>query len=424
MIMWKQLVKIIWTQRWSNSWIFAELLIVAGALWIIADELLVEHYVYNQPLGYDIENTWRLKLGNLSRQAPEYVSEEQYDSSGAEDLLKLMEQIRLNPEVEEVCATYYSCPYSNGDSWTSIVAIGVDTATVGEQSCQIRRVTPEYFTVFRVKDKHGNAITPQLNRSEPSLVISEQLETLFFGLKEGKGQYARYSKRDDNTRIAAVSEPIRYSDYSVSDPCFFLVMTGSNFQEYVNNIYGASKAELCIRMKQHKSLDEMNRFLESMGERLIVNNLYVSSAKSFEERRSEFIKDELDQIKIKTSLISFMLINVFFGIIGTFWLRTQYRKGEIGLRMALGSDRKGIFCFMNEEGLLLLAFTVPVVLFLVTNLIVIDEIEQVRMSLSFWRLLAVTGGTYLLLAGMICLGIWFPARKAANLPPAEALHYE
>ena len=35
--------------------------------------------------------------------------------------------------------------------------------------------------------------------------------------------------------------------------------------------------------------------------------------------------------------MAFMLVNVFFGIIGTFWLRAQNRRGEIGLRMALGA---------------------------------------------------------------------------------------
>ena len=40
------------------------------------------------------------------------------------------------------------------------------------------------------------------------------------------------------------------------------------------------------------------------------------------------------------------------------------------------------------------------------------------------RFLVTFGLTYLLMAAMICIGIWFPVRKAVRLAPAEALHYE
>ncbi|MFA5650753.1 MAG: ABC transporter permease, partial [Proteiniphilum sp.] len=40
------------------------------------------------------------------------------------------------------------------------------------------------------------------------------------------------------------------------------------------------------------------------------------------------------------------------------------------------------------------------------------------------RYLIGFGITYLLLAGMIILGIWLPARKAVKVPPAEALRDE
>ena len=36
---------------------------------------------------------------------------------------------------------------------------------------------------------------------------------------------------------------------------------------------------------------------------------------------------------------------------------------------------------------------------------------------GIWRLL-------LLMGVMICIGVWFPVRKAVRLAPAEALHYE
>ena len=117
----KQIIKMLWFQKRSNGWIFIELLLVFGALVTILDALLVDAYTYFSPLGYNIENTYQLKLAKLNNKAPGYVPDSLASLSETESLLKLMENIRQNPEVEEVCATFFSCPYSFGNSWTSIV---------------------------------------------------------------------------------------------------------------------------------------------------------------------------------------------------------------------------------------------------------------------------------------------------------------
>lgn len=422
--MFKQILKTIWKQRRSNGWIFAEILVVTGVLWFMADALLVDYRVYNQPLGYDIENCWQLKLNSLSSDANNFVTEEMRTTTEAEDLTALMEQIRREPLVDGVCATFFSCPYSFGNSWNSLEPVDGDTATARTMSYHVRRVTPEYFDVFRVLDKRGNPISPQLPPREDCLVISEDLETRFFGKgADAKGKRVRYNENIDSNPIVAVSQPIRDSDFAISEPCFFQVLASSMYTENVKQ-FNARSAELCIRMKREMTQEEMYTFLESMGERLTVNNLYVFGATALSQQRMNQIEGQVNQAQIQISLMAFMLINVFFGIIGTFWLRTQYRRGEIGLRVALGSSKQGIYSYMNEEGFCLLALTLPVLLVFTLNMIFFDVIESVRIPITLWRIFSVSIGSYLLMAGMISLGIWIPARKAASLPPAEALRYE
>ena len=80
-----------------------------------------------------------------------------------------------------------------------------------------------------------------------------------------------------------------------------------------------------------------------------------------------------------------MLVNVFFGIVGTFWLRTQYRRGEMGLRSALGASRGTLKCFLNVEGLFLLIFTIPVVLVFIFNMLYFDLPDTDRLAYTWWR---------------------------------------
>ena len=151
-------------------------------------------------------------------------------------------------------------------------------------------------------------------------------------------------------------------------------------------------------MRNGFRMEDMDSFLEKMGERLSVNNLYVSSVIPLEEQRPVILKSSIDNLKKKIALVGFMLVNVFFGIVGTFWLRTQYRRGEMGLRSALGASRGTLKCFLNVEGLFLLIFTIPVVLVFIFNMLYFDlsghrpiGLHLVAFSCHFRKQLPVAG---------------------------------
>lgn len=63
----KHILSIIWNQRRSNGWIFAELLVVAGVFWLMVDMFYVDTRTYYSPLGFDITNVWRFKLSEQER---------------------------------------------------------------------------------------------------------------------------------------------------------------------------------------------------------------------------------------------------------------------------------------------------------------------------------------------------------------------
>ncbi|MCC8153723.1 MAG: hypothetical protein LIP01_05595 [Tannerellaceae bacterium] len=184
----KQIFKIIWAQRRNNGWIFAELLIVTGVLWIMLDGIFTKMRIYQSPLGYDIENVYYLHLSNLNPNSSAYVPEEERISTEGEDLLHLIQRIRNNPEVEDVCISYYSAPYSWGDSWTSLYPVDGDTTISHGQGFQSRRVSPEFFNVFRIKDKKGNLILSEnIPQTGTQIIISADMEELFFTARKEKG---------------------------------------------------------------------------------------------------------------------------------------------------------------------------------------------------------------------------------------------
>lgn len=416
--MFKHILKQIWKNKKANAWIFAELVLVTAILWQITDTTYVDTKTYYSPLGYDIENVWFFMLENLNEHAPGYVKE----TDGGDDLIRLREQIIQHPMVESACFAFYSSPYSFGNSNTSLYPIDGDTVVASQKFFQVRRVTPEYFDVFRIKDTEGKTITDQLADFDKPLVISEDMERLFFPNEKGKGKKVTQN-RTEELPIVAVCNAIREDDYQKSEPCFYQCLKDNHLKSFAE-MFGNTSIELSVRMKKPFTQEEMNSLLSEMGDRLTVNNLYVYSAKEIKKQRKELISWKQDDDKKQKAIITFVLINVFFGIVGTFWLRTQARKEEIGLRSALGSNKQGIRYYLYGEGLCLLVLTIPFTLLYIVNLLYFDVPDTYRVPYSAVRFLITLGGTYLLIGSMILFGIYLPARKAAQMQPAEALKHE
>lgn len=420
----KHLWKIIWNQRRSNGWIFAELLMVVAVLWVMMDSLLVDIYTYYTPLGINTENVYKVNLGKMSPYVPKYVPDSLKATSDGEDLLRLVENLRQSPKVDEACLGHAACPYTWNSSYSSLIQAEADTSM---KAGLYRRftVTASYFDVFRMKDKAGQNLRQTAEQSGGDIVITADMEEQFFKGQPGKRRHVKWGATDtEEMVVAAVSTPIRDNEYVKSEPCFYMLMpTDQDIAKTASQVM-AQNMTCLIRMKDGFRAEEMEPLLQEMSDRLTVNNLYVSSVTPLSELRTMMLKSRQDNMKKKIALVGFMLVNVFFGIVGTFWLRTQYRRGEMGLRMALGSSRSRLRRFMNTEGLALLAFTIPLILIFVANVLYFDLPDTARLPFTWWRFLAALSGAVGLLAGMILVGIWFPARQIAKMNPADALHYE
>ena len=331
----KHILKIIWNQRRSNGWIFAELAVVAAVLWMMIDTFWVDYRTYHAPLGFDIGNVWRFKLSDLDAKAPGYVPDSLYHSSDPEDLTRLMTQIRQNPEVEDVCVTFYSCPYSNGNSWREVKPVDGDTIYAAHmESFQMRNVTPEYFRLFRIRTVDGEPVYDKVAGRHNVIVITpEMAEGFYHGAPNIVGRRVYHGGHDLSSEIAAVSTSIRTNEYERPEASYFQCLEGETYNSTVSS-FGASSAEFCVRMKRPYTQNEMNLFLDGMGERLKVNNLYVYGITPISSFREQQLSQKEREANNKISLMVFMLVNVFFGIIGTFWLRMQNRKGEIGLTVS------------------------------------------------------------------------------------------
>ena len=165
-----------------------------------------------------------------------------------------------------------------------------------------------------------------------------------------------------------------------------------------------------------------DQFAQRMREHLVFGNIYLDELVPMQSYRKSYIKESMDQLQIGSAIAFFFLVNIFLGVLGTFWFRTRQRKSELGLRVALGSNRMQLLTLFIGEGIVLLTITFVPAIILCFNICYAELIDVYLMPFDGLRFATGLGITYSLLAIMIVLGIWIPAQQAIKVSPTEALH--
>lgn len=418
----RHLFTLIWNQRRQNGWLYAELLLVLIGMWMIADHFVVQFYSYSRPLGYQIDRCWRLGFDHYAPGAPEYVSDTARWVGDGEGVYRILNRLRRTPEVEEACVAFWSSPYSPGNSWSSLMPCDGDTAVFRNRTFHRYQVSKEYYTVFRVRGINGEDLS-QLPAGKGYIITPEMAEDFWAGAPAVGKEVCGSPGDTERVKVQAVTHPIRENDFVKPSPAFFYTSGEKECIQYIDYV-SAGKAEVSFRLKKDMTQEEMNAFLLRLGDQLTEGNLYVSSAESWSNYRDQRLKDSWQLLGIRVLLALFILLNVFFGVTGTFWLRIQQRRAETGLRMALGSTRGQVGGWLVAEGWLLLTAVLPLTAVFILHAWYLELPDLYNLPFTGWRLLIGLGGSFLLMGLMIALGTWMPARRAMQLPPAEALHYE
>jgi putative ABC transport system permease protein len=189
-----------------------------------------------------------------------------------------------------------------------------------------------------------------------------------------------------------------------------------------------SRMDICIlaRPGSYKEAGFEERFKQEMKQKLAIGNYFFVNLTPVSDLKAAMMEryGVNESIQYHTAFAIFFLLNIFLGIIGTFWLRIEKRKGEIGIRIALGAARRGVLRQMLSESFLLLTIAAIPALLICLNIVVAGLMPDKDFDLTKVRFAIDTAATFALLAIVIASATWYPARRAAAIPPADALHYE
>ena len=399
----------------SNLWVVTELLVVSVVMWYVVDYIYVQVSIYKEPKGFDVSNCYLLSMGQLTDKSPDFIAN---DTLISEEISEIIDRLSHRPEIEAVSLSQNSFPYNGSNSSTEVAY-----DTLRSTGYVVRRyITPDFLRVFRYQGTRGE--TPEqlaAMMTKENFLASDNLFERKYGVRltslVGKS-FHLFGDTTQTYQLAASLKPVRYMDYQQARTSYSMVywLSPKDFD---------TSLELCVRVKEGQDVDFISRLKADSEKQLRVGNVFIADVRSFVDIRRNFQQLWNNELRNYLFGMGFLLLNIFLGLLGIFWFRTQQRRSEIALRKALGGTGRTIFGRLLMEGILLLIVaTVPAII-VDWNLAYVEMNSWMNgTTLETGRFLIIVAITFVLILLMIIIGIGIPAYKAMKIQPAEALHEE
>jgi putative ABC transport system permease protein len=411
----KSILKRIWVQRRGNTWMFSELLIVFVLLWYATDFLFVYAKSAFEPKGYNTEHVYHIAISANPNLIPKTSNEDSLNTLWVKPYNELIRRIKSYPGVEAVCYYFGTESYSEGTMFQCYVS--KDTAHVVQAN--IFYVSPDYYNVFKIDMVKGRFTNWNMNEQpQPAVLTTDFADSLFRGKSEIGNSFSDYYEPDKHYKVVGIAQKSKQDEYNRYDKFIYVPI-----EEYMIH---ANIPSTAVRVRAEADHHFAETFMNKMRKRLQVGPYYLFNIESYDESKQIYdaSKGTSNYIKSGSALILFFIINIFLGVMGTFWFRTQSRSSEIGLRMALGSSKRELRRLTISEGIILLNLAAIPAIIICINIGHADFTFNKLMDFTVLRFFICTLITYVLMIVMVVLGVWYPSKVASNILPVDALRNE
>src|SRR5215471_17907919 len=340
---------------------------------------------------------------------------------------RIEDEFKALPGVKSVGLALYST--LEGNNWGESVYVEGRPAPGPEDhnGSSWDRVTPQFFQTVGQPVVRGRGFTDQdTATSQMVAVVNQAFVKKFFPKEDPIGHHFGVfdQKYADNFEIVGIVADAKYNNpRDPYRPMYFRPMTQFNRKVTGRQFFMAESRSLFPNSITVQYVGDASS-LESMTRRTLANinpDLTIVSFKSLDYQVADNFNGErlISRLTGLFGVLALVLASV--GLYGITAYSVARRTNEIGVRMALGANRKDVVAMVMRRALLLvgigLAIGIPVALvggrLMKTQLYGVSTYDPITLI-----------GAVVLLAAAAALAGFIPARRAASIEPMNALRTE
>lgn len=177
--------------------------------------------------------------------------------------------------------------------------------------------------------------------------------------------------------------------------------------------------EIAVRVKPGKGEAFVSDF-ENSAELQGRGGVWLGAPEKITYRRMASEQSDIVSARLYVSLICFIFIIIFLGLLGSFWFRVHQRTGEIAIRKVCGASRMAVFRRIIGEGMILLLIATCLTAAAGWTVMLQSGFSADDLRESFVIELLV----FTIVAVCVVVSLWWPSRRAMKIEPALAIKDE
>jgi len=394
--MFKHLFKLIWNKKKQNFLFLSEILVSFLVIFVVFAFVVYYYQNYKKPMGFEYEQVWDVNYNNAQK------------TKNSDSLVLFYEGLRKSikslPEIEEVSFSSTNIPFSDSHSSTNI-----HTKDKMYDRINFYEIDTGYKKVLQIKLVEGRWFSKQdITGKYIPTVINSHLKEEMFGQESAIGKILGDGENKSNRKIIGVVEDMKYDgDYHPVGNSFYSKLDTSAFR-WISHIL--------IRVTPDADAKFESRLYKLLANTMKESNIGIKHSTDMLKAKNETTAIPLIIFII---VAGFLIVNVALGLFGVLWYSINQRRGEIGLRRAIGASGRSVTKQLVSESLLLASLSLIVGCFFAVQFPLLNVFD---ISAKIYLTAIILAIIFIYLLVILCS--LYPGKQAAAILPAIALHEE
>ena len=394
----RHLFVLMWNRKRSNGLLIAEIFLAFVVLFAVGSVGVYTWRNYQDPLGFDYQHVWRIDLSpGTQPHADQFAT-----------LQQVLQRLRSTPGVVSVSRSASNTPFafSTNNTW---VEAGKGSTKREAEDVDYYDAEPELRDIMGLQlqegrwfDRRDEAVTRQ-----PVVINALLRDALFAPGQSAVGRVIRSGETE--YQVVGVTGFYRAGgELSEPQPGMFIYIGPQDTTRALST--------LLVRVRPGSGAALEKRISDDIR---AAGPTWTSNIITLPNQRLIQLKFSLVLPVVLGVVCLFLIINVALGLFGVLWLNISRRRGEIGVRRAMGATAGNISLQVLGEILVLTTFGLGLGLLVAAQFPLLG-VMGVQTGVHLTAMLLAAGLLYLL--ATVCA--LYPSRLAAGIQPAVALREE